>query len=64
MGDGTSEVDYVLRHQGELLACEVKSGANQGNIRGLDAFCKRYPACRPLVLGTGGLPLQRWFENG
>lgn len=61
--DGPNEVDYVLRRQGELFAFEVKSGANQGNVRGLDAFCKRYPACRPAVLGTGGLPLQAWFES-
>ena len=61
--DGTNEVDYVLRHRGDLFAFEVKSGTNQGNVRGLDAFCKLYPAARPLVLGTGGLPLQAWFEN-
>ena len=62
--DGANEVDYVLRYQGELFAFEVKSGVNQGNLQGLNAFCRLYPACRPLVLGTGGLPLQRWFENG
>ena len=61
--DGASEVDYVLRHQGELFAFEVKSGANRGDVKGLDAFCKLYPACRPQVLGTGGLPLQAWFEG-
>lgn len=60
--DGSNEVDYVLRHQGELFAFEVKSGQNPGNVKGLDAFCKLNPACRPLVLGTGGLPLQTWFE--
>jgi hypothetical protein len=41
-----------------LFAFEVKSGIHQGNVKGLDAFCKSNPACRPLVLGTGGLPLQ------
>jgi len=61
--DGSNEVDYVLRNQGELFAFEVKSGANPGNLRGLDAFCRLYPACRPQVLGTGGLPLQAWFEG-
>ena len=61
--DGQNEVDYVLRHQGELFAFEVKSGANRGNARGLDAFCKLNPSTRPLVLGTGGLPLQTWFES-
>ena len=62
--DGTNEVDYVLRHQGDLFAFEVKSGVNQGNPKRLDAFCKLNPGCRPLVLGTGGLPLQAWFEAG
>jgi uncharacterized protein len=62
--DGTNEVDYVLRHQGELFAFEVKSGVNQGNTKGLDTFCKLNPGSRPLVLGTGGLPLQNWFEAG
>ena len=61
--DGMNEIDYVLRHAGELFAFEVKSGVNQGNVKGLDAFCRLYPGCRPLVLGTGGLPLQAWFEN-
>ncbi len=61
--DGTNEVDYVLRHQGELFAFEVKSGMQPGNVKGLDEFCKRHPGCRPLVLGTGGLPLQAWFEG-
>ena len=61
--NGHDEVDYVLRHQGELFAFEVKSGANLGNARGLDAFCKLNPGCRPLALGTGGLPLSTWFEN-
>ena len=61
--DGTSEVDFVLQQQGELFAFEVKSGVNQGNVRGLDAFCKLNPTCRPLVLGTGGLALQSWFEG-
>ncbi len=61
--DGTNEVDYVLRYRGELFAFEVKSGTNQGNTKGLDAFCKMQPACRPMVLGTGGLPLQKWFEG-
>ena len=60
--DGIDEVDYVLRHQRELFAFEVKSGVNRGNVNGLDAFCKWQPGCRPLVLGTGVLPLQAWFE--
>lgn len=59
--NGGSEVDYVLRHQGELFAYEVKSGANKGNTSGLDAFCAQYSEARPLVIGTGGLPLEAWL---
>ncbi|MDD5479124.1 ATP-binding protein [Rhodoferax sp.] len=59
--DGVNEVDYVLRQRGELFAFEVKSGVSQGNVKGLDAFCKLNPTARPLILGTGGLPLQNWF---
>jgi uncharacterized protein len=61
--NGQDEVDYVVRHQGELFAYEVKSGVNQRNTKGLDAFFKLNPGCRPLVLGAGGLPLLSWFAN-
>lgn len=61
--DGANEVDYVVRQQADLFALEVKSGANSGNTKGLDAFCRLYPSGRPLLLGTGGLPLQAWFEG-
>ncbi len=60
--DGGSEVDYVVRHQGELFAYEVKSGAHMGNVSGLDAFCTQHSAARPMVLGTGGMPLDAWFS--
>ncbi len=61
--DGTNEVDYVLRDRGELFALEVTSGAQPGNMKGLDAFGKLHPGCRPMVLGPGGLPLRAWFEG-
>ena len=60
--DGTSEVDYVVRHQGDLFAYEVKSGVHKGNVSGLDAFCKHHSTVRPLVLGAGGLSLEAWFS--
>jgi uncharacterized protein len=60
--EGSSEVDYVVRHQGDLFAYEVKSGANLGNTSGLDTFCKQHKAARPMVLGTGGLALSAWFS--
>lgn len=59
--NGQREVDYVLQTGADLLALEVKSGANTGSISGLDAFCTAHPTARPMVLGTGGLPLAAWF---
>ena len=56
-------VDYVLAQGAGLLALEVKSGTHTGNVSGLDAFCAAHPAARPLVLGTGGLPLELWFAS-
>ncbi len=57
------ELDYVLASKGELFALEVKSGRTRGAVEGLDAFCKSFPMARPVVIGTGGLPLQTWFEQ-
>lgn len=61
--DGQREVDYVLHQGADLFALEVKSGAQAGNVSGLAAFCAVHPAARPLVLGTGGLPLATWFAG-
>lgn len=61
--NASNEVDFVVQQEDELFALEVKSGLNQGNTQGLDAFCKLYPTSRPLVLGTGGVDLQSWFEG-
>lgn len=57
------ELDYVLASKGELFALEVKSGRSRGAVEGLDAFCKSFPNARPVVIGTGGLPLLTWFEQ-
>lgn len=63
--DGQKEVDFVLRQDADLFALEVKSGRHRGNISGLDAFRALAPSARPMVLGTGGLPLETWFgTNG
>ena len=60
--DGDREVDFVVRSGGDLWALEVKSGLSApGAARGLDAFTSLFPAARPAILGTGGIPLESWF---
>lgn len=61
--DGGREVDFVLRAGADLFALEVKSGGQPGNVSGLDAFCAAFRGTRPLVAGTGGVPLQSWFTG-
>lgn len=60
--NGQKEVDYVLRAGQDLLALEVKSGQNTGQVSGLDAFARQFPEARPMVLGTGGMPLEVWMR--
>ncbi|MFT3718760.1 ATP-binding protein [Pseudorhodoferax sp.] len=57
------EVDYVLPDGQALFALAVESGRQRGNVSGLDAFRARYPQARPLIVGTGGLPLHDWFAR-
>ena len=61
--NGQKEVDYVLRKDATLQALEVKSGHNLGNVSGLDAFVKQYAQAQPLVIGTGGMPLDLWLQS-
>jgi hypothetical protein len=56
-------VDYVLLAGQDLLALEVKSSQNTRQVSGLDAFARQFTEARPMVLGTGGIPLALWMET-
>ena len=60
--NGQQEVDFVVHQGQELLALEVKSGLASRPVPGLEAFLKVAPQAKPLVLGTGGIPLPVWFS--
>ncbi len=57
-----SEVDYVVQHGAKTWGMEVKSG-QPGKLSGLDAFRREYPAAECLVIGSGGIPLDEFFER-
>jgi predicted AAA+ superfamily ATPase len=57
------EVDYVLTTPSGVTGVEVKSGADYGSLAGLAAFGRAYPGAETLVVGTGGMPLQDFFES-
>ena len=48
------EVDYVLEKKGRIIAIEVKSNADSGNV-GLTEFKARYTPYLSLVVGDGGM---------
>lgn len=56
------EVDYVVRTGDRTWAIEVKSG-RPGRTAGLRAFLRRYPDSHVLVIGTGGIALEEFFNT-
>jgi hypothetical protein len=61
--NGVHEVDFVIEVKGQLLAIEVKSGQQRRKVSGLNEFIKRFPHARPLIVGTGGIPLEDFFTQ-
>lgn len=60
--DGMLEADFVLADGPQLFGIEVKSG-RPDKISGLAAFKKKYPKANPLIIGSSGIPLEKFFEN-
>ncbi len=59
---GNNEVDFVVQTPRSLLALEVKSGRRDSS-EGLSAFCRQYPEARPVIVGSGGIPLAEFFST-
>ncbi|MBI3292701.1 MAG: DUF4143 domain-containing protein, partial [Elusimicrobia bacterium] len=59
--EGDDEVDYVLQKGEHLVAVEVKGGSRISR-RGLQAFQRKYPEAKTLVVGTAGVPLEKFFS--
>ncbi len=59
--EGNHEVDFVVEKGSKLFALEIKSGRASASIRGMPLFLKKYPHAQPLVIGEGGIPLEKFF---
>ena len=57
------EVDFILRSGERLVAIEVKAGKAQAQHSGLQAFTKKHPACRELVVGGSGMKLEDFLSK-
>ena len=55
------EVDYVLEKKGRILAIEVKSNADAGNV-GLEVFKEQYRPYLSMVVGDGGMKAEDFLS--
>lgn len=56
------EVDFVVPYENRLFALEVKSGRLR-SLRGMEKFMNSHPAAVPLLVGTGGIPLEEFLSR-
>ncbi|WP_241160057.1 ATP-binding protein [Parabacteroides sp. ZJ-118] len=61
-GEKDNEVDYIILHDGEITAIEVKSG-RRGMNSGLPAFTEAFHPKRSFVVGTGGVTLEDFLRT-
>ncbi len=55
--DRKQEVDFVLEKGNRLIAIEVKNTRKKEKLPGINSFLSAFPDTRPLLVGTGGLPV-------
>ncbi len=60
--DRDDEVDFVVRSGRNLWGLEVKTGRDRV-AGGMRAFLAKHSAARPLLIGEGGLALEKFFAT-
>jgi predicted AAA+ superfamily ATPase len=60
--EGDDEVDFVLESGQKVLGLEVKSGRPR-TTTGLQAFLRRHPGAKSLIVGSGGLSFEKFFSR-
>lgn len=61
--EGDREVDFVVRRGRSVTAIEVKSGRARPKTPGFQAFRDAFGDCRPLLIGTDGVPLEEFLGS-
>ncbi len=59
---GNYEVDFVIQRGEDVVGLEVKSGRPVKSI-GLSLFRKAYPEAKTIIVGSGGIPLEDFFNS-
>ncbi len=56
------EVDFVVENPRKIIVIEVKTGRPE-KTKGMQKFCATYPEAVPVIIGSGGIPLDMFFSN-
>jgi hypothetical protein len=56
-------VDFVLNARNSVVAIEVKTGRKRERLPGMAAFCKTFKVKRPLLVGSGGIPVDEFLAT-
>jgi predicted AAA+ superfamily ATPase len=59
---GNYEVDFVVQRGEDIVALEIKSGRPVKSV-GLSLFKKAYPTAKMIIVGSGGIPLEVFFNS-
>ena len=59
--DGNDEIDFVIQMGKTIIGLEVKSGNTQ-KAAGTDAFKKKFPSAKLLLIGDKGLPWKEFIK--
>jgi hypothetical protein len=60
--EGDKEVDFVIQSGKKLIAIEVKSGAQKDTLLGIVAFSKKFNPQQKLLVGKGGIPIEKFLR--
>lgn len=61
--EGAKEVDFVLQKGKSVTAIEVKSGRKRENLSGIQTFSDRFHPKRTILVGEGGIPVERFLTS-
>ncbi|HQI04074.1 MAG TPA: ATP-binding protein [bacterium] len=60
--ESPDEVDFVLKKGENIVAIEVKTGFKNESLKGMSKFIQSFPKSKPLLIGTGGIPVADFFK--
>ncbi len=61
--EGNHEVDFVIQKGKEVVAFEIKSGKQAGDLRGLEFFLRKQKQAKAYVVGRDGISIDEFLKT-